>query len=32
MTEDKKNKTPNAFLTWKKRNPVTGTYSWDEEI
>jgi len=32
MTEDKNKKTPNAFLTWKKRNPKTGTYSWDEEV
>ena len=31
MTEDKSKKTPNDFLTWKKRNPVTGTYSWDGE-
>lgn len=31
MTEDKKIKTPNAFVTWKKKNPVTGTFSWDAE-
>jgi len=32
MTEDKKIKLPNAFVTWKKKNPVTGTFSWDKVI
>jgi len=32
MTEDKKIKLPNADITWKKKNPVTGTFSWDEAI
>ena len=30
MTEDKKIITPNADITWKKKNSVTGTFSWDE--
>lgn len=30
MTEDKKIKTPKADVKHLKRNPVTGTFSWDE--